>query len=98
MEVMDRFLGMFKRKKIDYLVTTRGLCYTRCNYGEFRQKPSSPDGVGYDECVIKHIGNQIYLIGEFDFYKQGYSTHGVQERANRFFLLFPSKIASVHYE
>lgn len=49
------------------------------------------------ECTIKHLGRQIYLVGYFDHYKQGY-TDAYENKINKYMLLFPSGIKRIDYK
>ena len=86
-----------KKLKIEYLVTTNDSIFYRCPKG-FTQDPRRRPGVPMDECSIKHIGKQIYLVGYFDFNKKGSSIHGEQNRINQYTLLFPSAIKEIRYK
>jgi hypothetical protein len=87
------------KRKIDYLITDTGLLYERVPKGKF-QDPTKLEGVLKSECIIKHLGRQIYLIGYYGGEKQGgyKSSFGYQNRANKFFLLFPSGIKIVVFK
>jgi hypothetical protein len=87
-----------KKLKIDYLITNNNIAYTPCPKGNFPKDPD-PNGINLiDECSIKHIGRQIYLVGYFDFHKQGYATMGKQSPINQYILLFPNDIKRIVYK
>ena len=75
------------KREIEYLITSGGQVFEPCKKGESNN----------DECSIKHLGRQIYLIGFFDFYKQGFcSAH--QNKINKYMILFPNDIKRVIFK
>jgi len=78
--------------QIDYLITNSRVYYPCAKGQEILDPSRSRNSTStLDECTIKHIGRQIYLIGYFDWDKQGYGS-GRQNPINQYILVFPSNI------
>jgi hypothetical protein len=85
-----------KRRKIKELHTSN-LIFRRCGKKEFIQRPGLREGCGFNECSIKHLGRQIYLVGYFDHYKNGGSSPS-KNYINQYMILFPSEIKKIIFE
>lgn len=75
------------KREIEYLITSNDQVF----------KPTQKDSLD-DECTIKHLGRQIYLVGYFDFNKQGYSKGYEQNKVNKYMILFPADIKRIIFK
>lgn len=83
------------RRKIEAIILTNGEFFKPCPKGKFETK----SGLGLEnECIVKHLGRQIYLIGYFDFHKKGGSILGEQSRVNKYMIVFPNFIERVIFK
>jgi hypothetical protein len=99
MRIINIIRTIFNTSEIKSLTTSYDVTYHRIPKGHPFVKNNSLSGGYYpDECIIRHIGGHIYLVGVFDHYKQGYSRGGCQNRANQFRLIFPSGIKVITYK
>jgi hypothetical protein len=88
-----------KKRKIEWLKTKNGETFEVCEKGDFVKYPEFSSAI-MDECSIKHIGNQIYLVGYFDENKGGnYNRIGnAQNMINKWTIIFPSEIKRIEFK
>lgn len=86
-----------KRRKIKYLETVTGEVFEACPKGKFWKGEGYHKWAMKDQCTIKHLGRQIYLVGYFDFHKAGGSYAG-QNLINQYSIFFPAMIKRVDFE